>query len=210
MKIGNKHFNLRELENLFAENFSSPVFPILADFYLNTSQIDKACKVVKIGLLNVPDNYLGQYVLAKIHIINDDFIQAEKLLINVVKYQSFHQEAIITLIKLFPLLNRSKNKIFKYLTIATQRFPENLEIKKMKVKYKILESKSKSFNKIILNKKNNSLIKFNNKLATKSMYGVLINQKKYNEALAVLDVMSKNKKNQTFVRKEKKKISKIK
>jgi len=42
------------------------------------------------------------------------------------------------------------------------------------------------------------------------MYGVLINQKKYNEALAVLDVMSKNKKNQTFVRKEKKKISKIK
>ena len=32
MRISNKFFTLGELENLFAENFSSPIFPILSDF----------------------------------------------------------------------------------------------------------------------------------------------------------------------------------
>ena len=80
MNTGKNFFSLYELENLFAEEFDSPIFPILADFYLNNSEIDKAFQVSTIGLKHSPNNFLGQYVLAKIHIINNNFIEAEKLL----------------------------------------------------------------------------------------------------------------------------------
>ena len=41
---------LKELETMFANDFSSPVFPILAEYYLEDNQLDRALKVCKIGL----------------------------------------------------------------------------------------------------------------------------------------------------------------
>ena len=97
MRISNKFFTLGELENLFAENFSSPIFPFLSDFYLNNSQEDKALRVSEIGLKNDPDNFSGQYVLSKIYIINNDFIKAEKLLTYIIKHQACNIDDILTL-----------------------------------------------------------------------------------------------------------------
>ena len=57
-------------------------------------------------------------------------------------------------------------------------------------------------NKII--SKNNSLVTINSKLATQTMYNLLLKQKKYNHALEVLNIMSSNKKNNQFVAKNKK------
>ena len=210
MKIGNKHFNVRELESLFSNNFDSPAFPILADYYLNTAQLIKAKKVVDIGLHNDPDNYLGQYVLAKIYIMNDDFEKAKELLLKVVKYQPFNQEATITLIKILISLNKSKNTIYKHLTKARQVFPENSQIKK--IYYQHFDKKTTPKKKDVKTQTNLKAreIKFNNKLATKSMYNVLCAQKKFGEALSILNLMSEDKKNDSFVNQEKKKIDKIK
>ena len=52
-------------------------------------------------------------------------------------------------------------------------------------------------------------MKFDNHLATRSMYNVLMNQQKHNEALQVLQLMSKKKTHISFVKKEKKKLLKI-
>ena len=131
MRISNKFFTLGELENLFAENFSSPIFPILSDFYLNNSQEDKALRVSEIGLKNDPDNFSGQYVLSKIYIINNDFIKAEKLLTNIIKHQPCNMDAILTLIKIKISLKRSKNKITKHISYAFNIFPHSPEIKSL-------------------------------------------------------------------------------
>ena len=212
MITNKKHFRLSELENLFAEDFSSPIFPILAEFYLNNSQIDKALKVLEIGLKNSPDNFTGQYVLSKIYIMNDNFIKSEKLLRNIVKHQPCNTGAFVTLIKIKILLKRSKNTIEKYINEAFDINSCNPEIKSLYQKY---YHKGKTKNKISttnkkLHKENTTSIKFDNRLATKSMYNVFINQKKYNEAIQILERMSKKKQNKTFVSAEKAKILKLK
>ena len=210
MNINSKSFNLRELEGLFAEDFNSPIFPILADYYLNTSQLDKALKVIQLGLNNNPDNYLGQYVLAKIHIIKNDLEKAENILYDVVKYQPFNEEAYVVLVKILISLKRTKKTIQKYLTIGKNIFPDNDDLKNLYMKHKGFNKTLKTKN--IINKKlinNTSSIKFNKNLATKSMYNVLLNQGQHNEALAVLDLMLKNKKTKSYALKEKKKVINI-
>tara|TARA_Y100000590_G_scaffold391394_1_gene467951 strand:- start:1246 stop:1893 length:648 start_codon:yes stop_codon:yes gene_type:complete len=209
MKTGKKGFSLYELENLFAEKFDSPIFPILADFYLNNSEIDKALQVSTIGLKHSPDNFLGQYVLAKIHIINNNFIEAEKLLINTIISQPCNIEAIITLIKIKISLNRSQNTIKKYINCAFTISPNHSEIKSLYNKYcKPNDKRIIQKNKKVSSEKKSSM-KFDNHLATRSMYNVLMNQQKHNEALQVLQLMSKKKTHISFVKKEKKKLLKI-
>ena len=210
MNINSKSFNLRELESLFAEDFNSPIFPILADYYLSTSQLDKALKVIQLGLKHSPDNYLGQYVLAKIYILKNDFAKAENILYDVVKYQPFNEEAHVILVKILISLQRAKKAIQKYLLLGKNIFPDNNDLKKIYIKYKGSNKQLKTKN--IINKKQAekpSTIKFNKKLATKSMYNVFLNQKQYNEALAVLDLMLKNEQTKSYAFKEKKKVINI-
>ena len=210
MNINSKSFNLRELERLFAEDFNSPIFPILADYYLSTSQLDKALKVIQLGLKHSPDNYLGQYVLAKVYILKNDFEKAESILYDVVKYQPFNEEAHVILVKILISLQRTKKTIQKYLLSGKNIFPDNNDLKKIYIKHKGSNKKLKTKN--IINKKQAekpSTIKFNKKLATKSMYNVFLNQKQYNEALAVLDLMLKNEQTKSYALKEKKKVINI-
>ena len=49
----------------------------------------------------------------------------------------------------------------------------------------------------------------NEKLATKTMYLVLIKQKKYGDALKLLSIMKKNKKNKVFVQQEWNKVTNL-
>ena len=52
-------------------------------------------------------------------------------------------------------------------------------------------------------------MKIDTQLATKSLYNVFINQKKYIEAQQILNLMSKNKKYKKFVFIEHKKVLKL-
>ena len=63
-------FSLRELENIFAQNLKSSIFPILADKYFSMNKYSKAKKVCEVGIQYDSENYLGKYVLAKIYLIN--------------------------------------------------------------------------------------------------------------------------------------------
>ena len=55
----------KALEHIFANNFSSPVFPILADIYCKNKEYERALKVCSIGLNNDPDNLLGNLFYQK-------------------------------------------------------------------------------------------------------------------------------------------------
>ena len=57
-----------ELENLFAQDFSHPTFPQLAEIYLEETDFNRARIVCQTGLQAMPDNIEGQYILAKIEL----------------------------------------------------------------------------------------------------------------------------------------------
>ena len=80
--------------------------------------------------------------------------------------------------------------------------PSHNQVKSYKKKYLSKKShKNVKKNKII--SKNNHLVTIDSKLATQTMYNLLLKQKKYNHALEVLNIMSSNKKNAQFIAKNK-------
>ena len=208
MKIENNSYLVSNLESMFAEDFNAPIFPILAKYYLDKSLINKALKVCEIGLEKNPNNNLGKYILSQIYILDNNLIKSEKLLISVVKYQPCNVKAIITLIKLKISLGRSKNIIRSYIHQAFICFPYNNEIQKLQKTYFSKIKKNKIKDHQIDNNKFKSM-KIDAQLATKSLYDVFINQKKYIEAQQILYLMSKNKKHTNFVLVENKKVLKL-
>ena len=70
----------KALEHIFANNFASPVFPILADLYCKNKEYERALKVCSIGLNNDPDNFTGQFILSKIHLAMKNEKEAEQIL----------------------------------------------------------------------------------------------------------------------------------
>ena len=188
---------IKELEKVFADDFGSPVFPMLADYYLNENQIDRAKKVCSIGLKNSPDNILGEFILGKIFLKEEKIIQAEKKL-KIVVNQSKNIKALLMLVEVLINLNRSKSTIKKYIFMLDRLAPGHNQVKFYKKKYLSKKShKNVKKNKIII--KNNPLITIDSKLETQTMYNLLLKQKKYNHALEVLNIMSANKKNSKFI-----------
>ena len=54
------------LESIFAEDFSSPYYPILANLYLQEGDLRRAKKVCEIGLDHDSSNADGKFILAKV------------------------------------------------------------------------------------------------------------------------------------------------
>ena len=125
---------IKELEKAFADDFGSPVFPMLADYYLNENQLDRAKKVCSIGLKNSPDNILGEFILGKIFLKEEKIIQGEKKLKRVVN-QSKNIKALLMLVEVLINLNRSKSTIKKYIFMLDRLVPSHNQVKSYKKKY---------------------------------------------------------------------------
>ena len=206
MKIKNNNFQLKELEYEFAKDFSSPIFPVLAEHYFNLSNYEKAQKVCEVGLSYNANNSLGQYILAKTYIIKNDYLKAEKLLKQTVIANPTNIKALMLFIDVKFLLKRNIQTFKKNIELAYLIHGKNPKIKKIYQQLNITQPQKATSS--IKNKTNKSKIIINEKLATKTMYGVLLKQKKYDEALKVLNVLKKNKKNKSFFQKEHTKIIK--
>ena len=197
----------KDLEQVFANNFASPVFPILAEIYFQNKEYGRALQVCKIGLSHNSDNEMGIYILSKIYLINKKYDKAEDFLKKIIKKNSHHSKALIDLAKVQIQLNRSKKNIQKTIDLG-------LEIG---VKNEIFQVKSdNSINKREVQKPKNRKQKFdyldsehiyiNKSMATKTMYRIMVKQKKYDVALSVLNTMKKESKYLRYVSKEIKKI----
>jgi len=195
-----KKISKKELEHIFADNFKSPVFPILAQKYFSNKEYKKAKKVCDIGLKHDENNLTGKYILAKIYLINNKILKAEKLLKDIIIMDQNNFNALITLIEVQKTLNRSENTIKKLIDRAYYILPENKTIKAL---YRSI-SVDKKTRKVI---KNNKLIKKNtinidSKMATKTMYLLMIKQSKKDIAKKILETMIANKENIKFAQKE--------
>ena len=198
----------KEIEKIFSNDFSSPSFPILASYYYDDKDYNKAIKVCKIGLNNDPKNYIGQYIYAKSLIMVGDFLKAESLLKRISAHNVFYLRALLLLIEVMQHLNRSSKSIIKHINQISLKFPNHPQLKELTKIYKIKLPKAK--NRVVFdvskNSKESKQSDYDIKLATKTMYQLLISQKQYYEALKILDIMLENNYEINFASKAKKEI----
>ena len=193
---------LKELERLFAANFGSPIFPVLAEYYLKDNQLDRAAKVCTIGLKHSSNNLHGEFILSKILVKEKKLLEAEKKL-KIINKGSVNIEGMFLLLDILIRLNRNPITIKKQISKLNQLLPNHRKVKQYIEKY-LLPEKTLVINEgITIIKRKSKIIKIDNKLATKTMYNLLLTQKKYYHALEVLNVMELNKKNPQFIKKHK-------
>ena len=115
------------LEAVFAEDFSSPYYPLLANLYLQEGDLRRAKKVCEIGLVHDASNGDGKFILAKVALTENKMFFAEKWLKQVIVDNPAHFTALRMLIKLEIQLNRSPNTIKNYISLLLQYLPYDVE-----------------------------------------------------------------------------------
>lgn len=202
--------NISELEHAFAEDFGTPLFPILANHYLKNKEMKRSRKVCELGLKNSPYSSDGKFILAKINLYENKLMNGEQLLKQVVNDNPVHINGLRILIEVMRSLNRSPNSIKKYiqkilhilpndedslallnvLDISTHIEP-NSEITKVSknvvekidvVELPNIEKKAE----LVISKAVKPVFDVGVSMATFTMVGVLKSQKNYRQALAVL------------------------
>ena len=199
--------NKKTLENKFAEDFSSPTFPVLADIYLKEGDIKRAKKVCEVGLSYNATNTDGKFILAKIALAEEKFTVAEKWLKLVVVENPAHFNGFRMLISLEIRLERSPKTIQKFINHLLNFIPHDKEcqewikhlessdssVVKDKPKNIQADSKEVSLEPIVIDSymesAKNHTYDVARSMATFTMVHVLKTQKHYNQALAVLDVL---------------------
>ncbi len=101
------------METYFSENLETPLFPILAEKYFGLGKYNLAKKVCDIGLSIHPDSSQGNYILAKLELVEENYSNAEILLKKVIKHNPIHLLAMHLLLELQKELKRSKRVINK-------------------------------------------------------------------------------------------------
>ena len=199
--------NTHELEQLFASDNSSPIFPILASNYYDKKLYKYAVKVCKIGLHSDPDNLEGLYILAKSLLMSGEEKNAAILLKKILKQFPYHLQSALLLIHVLEETNQNKSFIKNQIRQIFYFYPNHPQVKLFYEKYGLVSShtkkkKAKTKPSIASNKH----FSYNPKLATITMYQLLYSQNKFDDALSVLSILADSQRHQKFVNKELKKI----
>lgn len=208
------------LESLFAEDFSSPYFPVLANLYMQEGDLRRAKLVCNTGLKYDSENHIAKFILAKIAICEEKLLVAEKLLKQLLVDTPCNFVAMRTLINLEFQLNRSPNTIYMYIQKILDFLPNDIEcnswLEKIKIPAKPSNNKNTQTNKtdkIDKGTLSDNNIKYNleKSMATLTMVKVLKSQKHYQQALDVLDILKQKNIDLELIESERKNIvSKIK
>jgi tetratricopeptide (TPR) repeat protein len=215
------------LEGVFAENFGSHYYPILANLYLQEGDLRRAKKVCEVGLKHDSSNVDGKFILAKVALAENKLTVAEKWLKQVVDENPAHFNALRLLIKIEIQLTRSLNTIQIYISRLLQFLPYDKEcIQWLNEINKLETSNSQSITSpdpesLPENNLPNATSKITNEdlvknnyeivesMATFTMVQVLKSQKYYHQALAVLDVLKSNGRDSDRIAKEKNDIQQL-
>ena len=216
--------NKKYLENNFAADFGTPLFPVLADLYLKTKDLRRARKVCELGLENDPQNTDGKFILAKVELVAEKFTLAEKWLKQVVDGNPLHITALRQLIKLEFHLKRSYNTIQQYVNRILKFIPEDSECAGW---ISLLNEKGLENDENILENQNTENPPNHNEesneyrankpvnepdyavvpsMATFTMVKILRSQKHYHQALATLGVLESIGGNKDRISKDKEEI----
>ena len=202
-------FSKKKLEQIFADDFSSPVFPILAEIYFQNKEYERSMQVCKIGLSHNSNNAMGNYILSKIYFKDKKYEKAESILKKIIQENSHHVKAIIELVKVQKQLNRSSKKIQETISLGLKVGIENQYFQASKRKNINKKNQSQKQFKESIEMPRLESVSINKSMATKTMYEIMIKQKKYDVALSVLYIMQNDSKNVRFANKEMKKIKNL-
>ena len=176
--------NQQSLEKEFANDFASPVFPILGELYLNNKDFVRAEKVCEIGLKHDPENINGYYILAKVQLYNNKLEDAERLLTILLGKHHLHINALRLLIEIQEQLKRPKKDKLNYLYKLNSIFPND---EKLKQKIKTLDVQKSKKRKSESNTKRYEFdFQIKSNLATLTFVDILKQQKHYQQAIQVL------------------------
>ena len=192
-----------KLENLIAQDFSNPTFPQLAEIYLEENDLNRARTVCKIGLQESPNNVEAQYILAKIELLDNNIVKAEKILKASYNNNAFSEKIIKLLIEVRDELNRSKNETKKIIHNLLTHIPDDHYGNKWMHHHSDLDSPKKT--KESKPSYNHITFKIDSILVSITFYHILKSQKYYMQALLVLDSLYKLKKIKSALYKTEKK-----
>ena len=215
------------LEEVFAEDFGSPYYPILANLYLQEGDLRRAKKVCEVGLKHDSSNVDGKFILAKVAMAENKLTVAEKWLKQVVDENTANFYALRLLIGLKIQLGRNPKTVRAYINILLQFLPHDNEGIKWLNEISTLESGESPTNTAIVSESphDNSLpnsapikspdpetkeqYEITESMATFTMVQVLKSQKHYHQAISVLDILKSNGRDSDRIAKEKNDIQKL-
>ena len=214
------------LENRFAEDFSSPFFPMLANMYLSEGDIKRARKVCEVGLDHDANNVDGKFVLAQVAMTEERLASAEKLLKQVVDENPAHFNGLRMLIRLEVRLDRSPKTIQKYINRLLKFLPDDTECEEWMKGLQVSENKSSKQQindsepeinaadaPTDMDKESDAattpLYNVDKSMATLTMVQVLKKQKYYDHALAILEALGPDSQDKNKVDQEKEDILRL-
>ena len=182
-----QEYTKKELEHKFAQDFSNITFPQWAEIYFSEYDFNRSRLVCEIGLKHVPNNFEGQYVLAKIELIEGNTIKAERILKKIFKSNKSFYKAIKLLIEVRDSLDRSKIETKKIVDILLSQSPDDifahqwLKDQENDLPQTTNDSKVEIFN-------------VNPNILSVTFYEILKSQKYYQQAYNVLNDLNNTKK----------------
>ena len=204
MNNANK-YTLSELEKFFSDDFSSPLFFELATCYFNINDFSRAIKVLKIGLDHHSNHIDGRYFLAKIYLLSNQESKAEKILNNMLKDKLYSPKTIKLLIEIRDTFNRSKTETKKIVDLLLNLYSDDAYAIRWANDY---ETNHNNISKTIA--KQDLTFKINENIASFTLYNVLKDQKYYNQAEKVLNILeTTNQINTKLYQKEQAIIAKL-
>ena len=194
------------LETKFAEDFATPIYPILADMYLLEGDLARARRVCEVGLDHDSTNVDGKYILGKVAVAENKLTLAEKWLKQVVNENPAHFIALRLLINVEIKLKRSAKTIQGYINHLLQFVPYDDEclkwLNEINALGGVVDSKalpdsdglSENITPNSVDQKAAEPIieksyKIVESMATFTMVKVLKSQKHFHQALAVLEIL---------------------
>ena len=187
----NHQYNKSELEKKFANNFETKTFPQLAEIYLNEHDFYRARKVCEIGLESNSHNVEGQYVLAKIELLEGNTIKAERLLKSSYQSNPHFTQTVKLLIEVRDFLKRSLHETKKLVDYLLSILPDDIFAHQWISNYKSLHSNQQ------IDQSSNEVFKINSNICSITFYEVLKDQHYYQIALEMLNELKTNKKIKT-------------
>jgi hypothetical protein len=190
--LNKNNYTKLELEEIFAQNFGSPLFPELSNYYIEEGDLQRARKVCELGLKVLPNNMEGLHILAKIEILENQSIRAEHLLKEAHNNNKASIEMTELLVKIRDSLKRSKLETQKIINSLLIVAPDNSFAHHWNQKNNIFNDHTNTKKNNI--SKNNLTFKISHEMASLTFYKILKKQKYYLQAKLVLEASKKSEK----------------
>ena len=122
--------NLRELEEYFADNFDTMLFPVLSEHYLVAGDLGRAERVCDIGLRHNSDSLAGQFLRARILMAKKEFGEAELCLKKVLGLDPSFLNARVLMAEVQSALQRPKETLHQSYVDILELDPGNRQATK--------------------------------------------------------------------------------